>query len=260
MKTVVALVDDRTGTDLASFNAIGINQSINISKYPTATRIRVRIYRDLENVEVSGTCYPVISNSPVDAYVPCDSNALVIPDEVLSLEGYGEGINADYYNFVDLVSKKYTKAVKRIVFNGTEAWRKTDGVPRFDFILSEEAVSSKHIQNYYDTNIGITIENNQLGFRIYKSTDGLSHASVRPEDYETLTLAMWKSRLADWAAEGKPFTVVFALATPESTDISDLITDDNFIEVTENGTIIAENLQQSAVPTTITYQLKGVTV
>jgi hypothetical protein len=52
----------------------------------------------------------------------------------------------------------------------------------------------------------------------------------------------------------------YELATPEVTDISDLITADNFIEVEPYGTLTFENEHHIDVPSTITYQLKGVSV
>jgi hypothetical protein len=50
--------------------------------------------------------------------------------------------------------------------------------------------------------------------------------------------------------------VVYALAEPIETDITDLFADENFIEVEGGGTIRAVNEYNNAVPTTITYLTK----
>ena len=53
--------------------------------------------------------------------------------------------------------------------------------------------------------------------------------------------------------------LVYELAEPIVTDISDLITADNLIGVEGNGTITFENEYGYAVPSEVTYQLKGAT-
>lgn len=50
--------------------------------------------------------------------------------------------------------------------------------------------------------------------------------------------------------------LLYALATPEVTDISDILTDDNFIEVEGGGSITAVNEFGYDVPTEITYMVK----
>jgi hypothetical protein len=50
--------------------------------------------------------------------------------------------------------------------------------------------------------------------------------------------------------------LVYELATPEVTDISDLITADNLIGVEGNGTITFENEHGYAVPSVVEYQLE----
>lgn len=54
-------------------------------------------------------------------------------------------------------------------------------------------------------------------------------------------------------------TLLYALANPTTEDISDLITADNLIGVEGGGTITFENEHGNAVPSEITYQLKGAT-
>jgi hypothetical protein len=51
--------------------------------------------------------------------------------------------------------------------------------------------------------------------------------------------------------------IYYELATPEVTDISELLSADNYIGVEGGGTITAVNEYEYAVPTEITYQIKG---
>ena len=54
-----------------------------------------------------------------------------------------------------------------------------------------------------------------------------------------------------------PITLVYELAEPIVTDITDLITPDNFIEVQGGGSIISVNEYEYAVPNTMRYQKRS---
>lgn len=54
--------------------------------------------------------------------------------------------------------------------------------------------------------------------------------------------------------------IVYELATPIVTDISDILTSDNYIEVERGGTITAVNENGFDVPSVITYMLEEETV
>ena len=61
--------------------------------------------------------------------------------------------------------------------------------------------------------------------------------------------------LVDTVTDGVGKTV-YVLSTPVITDLSDILADDNFIEVQGGGSVVAENGYGYAVPTEIIYQLK----
>lgn len=62
---------------------------------------------------------------------------------------------------------------------------------------------------------------------------------------------------ADAVTDGQ--RTVYVLNTPEITDLSDVLSDDNFIRVEEGGIVTAVNAHGLAVPTKIEYQVKEVT-
>jgi hypothetical protein len=59
---------------------------------------------------------------------------------------------------------------------------------------------------------------------------------------------------ADAVTDGQ--RTVYVLNTPEITDLSDVLPDDNFIEVEGGGIVTAVNEDKLAAPTKIEYQLK----
>jgi hypothetical protein len=70
------------------------------------------------------------------------------------------------------------------------------------------------------------------------------------------TVEAFKAYLAAQYAAGTPVTFVYALATPEETDISDILPADNLLGVEGGGTITSVNENAFSVPTEIVYQLK----
>jgi len=78
---------------------------------------------------------------------------------------------------------------------------------------------------------------------------------VNPDQTLT-TVEAWNAWLKDQYDSGNPVTVVYAVAEPTETDISDIITDDTFIKVEGGGIIRAVNEHKQAVPSTIKYTVK----
>ena len=227
--------------------------------------IRIRAYAGaVFNNEVY---FPIVAKSSATVpYVPYQEHTLPIPVEVQSLDGYGLGVNEEFYNHVVWESNNtviLNRQVKRIVFDGTESWLKvqTTHAPVFRYLLEDEVIVDKHIQSHFESNSGIALSNEVFGARVYyDSSTGKGVFNVRPTNYaDYATAEDWKAQVAEWYAAGKPLELVYTLATPIITDISDLITADNLIGVEGNGTLTFENEYGYAVPSEVTYQLKGVT-
>jgi hypothetical protein len=159
--------------------------------------------------------------------------------------------------------------VVKKVFDGTEDWydsvsmgnRRDTNYFRLKLGGVDYGVPNLVVSNKYKTGI-LTVNNTTLGVDVIRSSSTTERFSgfnvvIRPEDFTTLSVSACKERLAEWYAAGDPLVVYYVLATPEVTDISDLLPADNLIEVEGGGTITFENEHSIAVPSEVVYQTKG---
>lgn len=58
--------------------------------------------------------------SVVTEYSPYHKNTYPIPQAILNLDGYGDGVSDDVYNYVDLENKEYHKRVGKYTIDGSE--------------------------------------------------------------------------------------------------------------------------------------------
>ena len=176
-----------------------------------------------------------------------------------ALNGYRLGVNSTYYNYINWRTGDYVKTYHRLVnkkiFNGNENWTRDYSTGRFGTPLvgAVEAWSdtTRVLSNYYKS-----------GRAGYPDTDCISidgNNMIYIHDSNFTTVNDWKTHLSTLYANGDPLVAYYALATPIVTDISNLLPDDNFIEVHEGGVVIAENEHGLDVPTTIVYQTEGIT-
>lgn len=188
-------------------------------------------------------------------------DTLAIPEAVKSLEGYGLGLNAEYYNYIDFERKVFVQKIKKVVFTGDETVEKYpygnyDGVIRFIGAWFDdgrpESVGTGHMLCSH-FNIG------QLKPNCVSIGSGNRRGSfwIDPSFFTTETTnAEYEATLKAWLKEqydnGNPVTVVYELATPIETDISAYLTDE-YIEVEGGGTISAVNEYGYDAPTNISY-------
>lgn len=185
-----------------------------------------------------------------------------IPAEVQSLEGYGLGVNADYNNHIswdDDGKAKWNVMVRRKVFEGTETFSVGNNKVgtlegAFKLTGADTGVSNSSIvacvTNHYEAVSRDYIYLNSGNFV------AVSYDYIRIQDTSVSTITSLKAKLAAWYAEGNPLIVDYILATPVVTDISDLITPDNIIEVAGGGSLLFENSHNLAPASTVTYQTK----
>lgn len=150
--------------------------------------------------------------------------------------------------------------MQAVIFNGTEnlyAWANGDtflGVMldgmNYDY---SKGLDLRGICSHYDVGVGGTYGINSVRFRQQGDV-------ARWYFYDdTLTsVEAWVNRLAELYAAGNPLTIVYKLAEPVITDISDLLPPDNLIGVESGGTVTMVNEYEYDVPSKVTYQLKGV--
>lgn len=161
-------------------------------------------------------------------------------------KGYGLGIDSTYFNYIDYERKVFVQNVIKVSFDGTENCYFDGDFDRGELPLpfrakdGAKAICNKSEQNpnaLYGAEQGFVVHDDYLLLTIgwYEDTDA------------------FKAQLATWYAEGNPLTVIYALAEPVETDISEYLTGDNLIEVQGGGTITAVNEYEYAVPSTIQF-------
>lgn len=190
-------------------------------------------------------------------YTPYFKRVFAIPEEVQSLDGYGQGIDQDDYNKIvfDTETGKmvFKKQTERLVLSGKEAW----------------------ISNVYASLMDVSAY--QLNLPCRKDalliTDHFAHGAawadgLKDERYFAWapdgcivlktdgmqTLEEFKAYLAEQYASGTPVTVQYALKNGQETDVSDYF-GDAFIGVEAGGTITAVNEHKIPVPCVIAYTI-----
>jgi hypothetical protein len=182
-------------------------------------------------------------------YEPYEETHYPISGSVQSLDGYGLGVDNTCYNYIDYTRKVFVQRVKKFVFDGTENWQSYDvsGRTRYRCAFPDDYSSRNTIINkgfLEDIHFSIPLD----GTISFDSDAVARIAGSHSIDEFSLTLRGWHS-------EGKPLTLLYVLAKEQETDISYLISTDNFIKVDGNGSVVMQNEGKKAVPSTIEYQL-----
>jgi hypothetical protein len=178
-----------------------------------------------------------------------------IPEEVQSIEGYGEGAgtasNAIVWNEDGIA---FEKRCKKITLTNDMAIYRDTYAPnfRFGFAISDKVPSVGFVGNMV-SNIAvladpITTPTTAKEYSIAGSNSGGAVYVIIPN----ITYA------ADAIAylNAHPIELWYETTNHESTDISDLITADNLIEVEGGGTLTFVNEYGAVASSTIEYQVK----
>lgn len=187
-------------------------------------------------------------------YRPYRHDTLPIPEAVQALDGYGDGVNESVYNYIDFEAKQFVKRVGKIVLDGS-----ADEVIRIGVSGSEYTLFYVNMGGNYSYSYSPAITNYDLSYEIawdadsahfYVSIDSVMFAI--PNSMAT-SLETVRAHLAS-----NPLVVYYELATPVVTDISDLLSEDNFIGVEGSGTITMINQYKYNVPSEIAFMLNEV--
>ena len=211
-------------------------------------------------VTVDRTYYPMINYGSIALPFVQGKGTLgttTIPEDIRSLEGYGEGYNSDYYNYIEWRNGRcyFVQNCKKIVFNGTESWYAGSLGTESQYFAIEgyalPAVANGGIMNDYQAT-SISDSNTRIGWQLYTNKFLIR---LRPANVliDFPTLADWKSYLAERYANGNPLTFIYALNEPIETDITDLMTVDNAIIVEGGGSIKFVNEYDYDMPSETTY-------
>ena len=182
-------------------------------------------------------------------YAPYTVIAIPIPEAVQALDGYGDGINDSCYNYIDLEKKQFVKRLGKVVLDGSadEKISYTNGKFVVSNCLPKKANSANGFCDVYEYNgrWWTEVSNNQI------TTNITGQLGVAIYDNSCASVEDLRAKLS-----AKPATLFYEFAEPIITDISDILPDDNYIEVEGTGTVTMVNDAQAAVPSSITYQIK----
>lgn len=183
-----------------------------------------------------------------DEFIPYIKRTLPIPEAVRPANGINENVY-DYIEWAEDGSVKKTVRCKKIVIDGSSdevIYKSMDGAEftlfqvNIDGAYNYSPAISNNLPHYvsWDTNSA----------HFYVHSEGI--AFVLPNSIGT-DIASVRAYLAT-----NPLEVVYELAEPIVTDISDLITADNLIGVEGGGTLTFENEHKYAVPSEVEYQVE----
>lgn len=202
----------------------------------------------MEGVNCDGlTVAPMINRGDYIPYAPYrEPISYPIPKALQDIDGYGWGINADCYNYIDYEKKQFVKRVGCLDM-GTLTWNKMGSYDAWEANVSNFNVS--FASGNYET------------FRCLHSL--YSGASVS----ETVWNATENTVATSAAYDGFLFCcnkkstsptgiLYYELAEPIITDISNILTDDNFLEVESGEAHEFANEHKKDVPSSITYLMK----
>ena len=189
----------------------------------------------------------IIKGTTAQPYTPYVEHTLPIPEAVQAIHGYGWGVNESANNYIDFEKQQFVQSVEKIDL-GSLTWSKITGSESTTFQTPIENIKPVYEGDFascvcekYDT---------LPYYALYYSGD--SGIAV---DYNG-NLAVLDSAYSDVTSFKEAMNGVFAyieLAEPIITDISDLLSSDNFIEVEGGGVIAFENEHKTSVPNNTAY-------
>ena len=197
----------------------------------------------------------MITRTPKTDYIPYKDERLIVPEFVKSLDGYGLGVNAEYYNYIDYERKVFVQNVYRKVFDGTEDWSVGGSAGNLIQIHFTNDMPSAVDYFHYLSNalIGSTNKPNYMaegefcivGNAIYIRKETVTNPNGDATNPEKI------SNFKTWLS-ANPLEIIYVVAEPIETDISAYLTDE-YIEVEGGGTITAVNEYGYDAPTNISY-------
>lgn len=169
-------------------------------------------------------------------------NTLPIPETVQALDGYGWGINDACYNYIDWEKRQLVKRVGRVDL-GTLKYSIDSGT--FYSTLIDYADNNNVLTASYTLRktFAECVANDKSIYAIYNKKKFYINDSAYT-DPEAFKAAM------------SGVMLYYELATPEITDISDILSADNLISVEGGGIITFKNEYEYNVPSEVMYQVK----
>lgn len=179
--------------------------------------------------------------------------SLLIPEAVQKLDGYGEGVNESVYNYIDYEKKQFVKRVGCVDL-GTLDWNGGETnvfYADIDNNLTPKLEGYVGVCSLYDivlSTASANLLNKQMVIATLMQTGQAGRTFVKNTAY---------TDSATFKAAMSGVMLYYELATPEATDISDILPADNYIGVEGGGVLTFANEHKAAVPSIINYALKG---
>lgn len=233
-----------TFKDGSTGSSVAISEALKYSKISgTIVKIELLEWCDAKGGSVDKIQFERgIERTPYHPYV---RNTLPITEAVRNLDGYGWGVNDEVYNYIDWEKKQFVKRVERVDL-GTLIFGEHELVASlFGATLSKKSstydgtILCNALTDKYERDIWHTIESKDKQF-------GLFEDSVRIYDADYTDAATFKAAMSG-------VMLVYELATPEITDISDLLPSDNLIGVEALGDVTLVTEYGYDVPNTIVF-------
>ena len=223
-----------TGENEQTFNYNANNGEMIITLVPTngKTYINKKYYLQLIRGEQKKT------------YSPYHKNTYPIPQAVLDLDGYGDGVSDDVYNYVDFEEKEYHKRVGRVDF-GSLDWKWDSSWSCFWTTNLKNAARKGNntiLNTNYKKSSYFTENQEDKTYTALSSQHGIGSAGVKDTAFEDSSKTT-DENLAAFKAAMQGVILCYELAEEEIIDISDII-DATFqepIEVEAGGTLTFQN-------------------
>lgn len=207
--------------------------------------------RYYSNIKVDKAVFQIERGSAPTAYEPYHEISYPISQSILQLDGYGDGVTADVYNYIDWENKKYYKRVGKVDLGAANYYK--DGITYRTSIMDMKIVSKDTAFN------GLCAKFIPISFSSDWSTSGT--ASQDGDNRLVLIDASIES-IESFKQAMSGVMLYYELAEEQITDISDLIGDtlQEPIEVEAGGSLTFQNTHGAnyrvPVPNTVEYTVK----
>lgn len=194
---------------------------------------------------INGKCDKIVSLDSTDAQI----QEYIIPNTIQAIPNYGCSNGDTVYNEVNIKNKKYIHRIFNVNL-GILTWTYDDsnGFSLFTTTLDYLKIPSVAICGLYINNNVISISD--LGnkeFSLYED-NGDYVVAIRDDSYTSAS---------DFTTAMDGVMLYYELQTPQEYDISNYITDDNYIATSQGGSLVIHQIDTTLpLPISIMYTVK----
>lgn len=193
-------------------------------------------------------------NQEITRLSGCSVN-LVIPEAIKSREDWGLGINIPYFNEIDFTEKIYTPCVRRL--SDSEKTLQPETNFSYNNIVYYQLPKTGTVdRENTGTNILVSNFSEYKGSQSWDSAERIGTVTGAATHYWYWFGFAPGTTIEQAQAIINESDILVTVANAEGIDISDLITDDNLIQVEGNGMLIFENENKLDVPSEVMYQIR----